>query len=103
MIQNRLALVLTGAIFGTMFLPSSSLLANPVRWVKANQGIPDGAYLMSGKKQLPICAKRGNPGTLIAGKNYVCSYFNSENKTSKWTKNYLVLSISSDLLYKTLV
>ena len=96
MIQNRLALVLSGAIFGTMFLPSSLLLANPVRWVKANQGIPDGAYLMPGEKQSAICAKRGNPGTLIAGKNYVCSYFNSENKTSKWTKHYHVLRISSD-------
>ena len=95
-IQNRLALALAGAIFGTVFLPSSFLLANPVRWIKANQSIPDGAYLMPGKKQLPICAKRGNPGTLIAGKNYVCSYFNSENKTSKWTKHYNVLIISRD-------
>jgi len=96
MIQNRLALVLAGAIFGTVFLPSSFLLANPVRWVKANQSIPDDVYLTPGKKQLPICEKRGNPGTLIAGKNYVCSYFNSENKTSKWTKHYHVLSISGD-------
>ncbi|MEE2934258.1 MAG: hypothetical protein VX941_12665 [Pseudomonadota bacterium] len=95
-IQNLVPLVLAGTIFGTIFLPSSFLLANPVRWLKANQSIPDGAYLMPGKKQLPICAKRGNPGTLIAGKNYVCSYFNSKNNTSKWTKHYRILSISGD-------
>ena len=95
-IQNRYAFVLAGAIFGALFIPSSFLLANPVRWVEANQSIPKGAYLMPGGKQFQICVKRGNPGTLVAGKNYVCSYFNSENRTSKWTKHYLVLSISSD-------
>ena len=95
-IRNRFALVLAGAIFGTVIFASGVVFAEPVRWIKANQNIPKAAYRIPGEKQLPICAKRGNPGTLIAEKNNVCSYFDSETNVSKWTKYYVVLGISGD-------
>lgn len=72
------------------------LAADSVRWIKATKKALKGAYLMPGKGGVHICAKRGDPGTLVMERGRICTYINSENGIPKWTNHYHVLGLAGD-------